>query len=306
MKTVVASVEETAAMRVGVGDFLELTKPRIAVMALLTVAVGYLLGAAPFLRIDELLHTLLGTALVAGGASALNQLVERRSDAQMRRTASRPLPSGRLQPPEVFLFGNLLSVVGIAYLALALPHPAAAITAAVTLVIYVGVYTPLKTVTPLNTLVGAFPGALPPVIGWCAARNTVGAEAAALFGILFVWQLPHFFAIAWIYRDDYTAGGHRMLAVGDRCGTRTAWSMMLTAAALLPVSLVPWWFATAGIPYLIGASLLGLWFLATTVRFFRSRSDQAARQVLWASLLYLPGVLVLLVLDGLLPRYFGG
>jgi protoheme IX farnesyltransferase len=202
--------------------------------------------------------------------------------------------------------GNLLSVVGIAYLALALPHPAAAIIAALTLVTYVGIYTPLKSITPLNTLVGAFPGALPPLIGWCAARNTIGIEALTLFAVLFVWQLPHFFAIAWMYRDDYEAGGQRMLAVGDRHGTRTAWAMVLTCVVLVAVSLAPWWFATAGLSYLVGALVFGFWFLTATIRFFGQRTDRAAKKVLWASLIYLPGVLIMLVVDGLLPRYLVG
>jgi heme o synthase len=291
--------------RARVADFVELTKPRIAVMALLTVAVGYLLAAAPAVNPAYLVHTLIGTALVAGGASAFNQLMERHSDAQMRRTANRPIPSGRLQPEEAFAFAASMSVVGIAYLAMALPHAGAAIVAAVTLASYVGIYTPLKQVTPLNTLVGAVPGALPPVIGWCAAGGSVDAGALALFLIVFLWQLPHFLAIAWIYRADYAAGGHRMLPLGDVPGRLTARTMLVTCLALIPVSVAPYMLGLAGPVFAAGSLLLGIWFLSASLGFVRRRSDRQARVVLRASLLYLPGVLALLVVDGVLPRFFG-
>src|SRR5262245_28711948 len=178
-------------------DYVELTKPRIATMALVTVAVGYLLGAgAAGFRLDVMLHTLFGAGLVAAGGSALNHWWERRADGRMRRTANRPLPAGRLSGVEVFVFGASLALAGIVYLAVTGPNPAAAAAAAMTFVLYVFVYTPLKQLTAWNTVVGAVPGALPPVIGWCAARGDLTADAAGLFAILFVWQLPHFYSIA--------------------------------------------------------------------------------------------------------------
>jgi heme o synthase len=277
-------------------DYLELTKPRVAVLVLFTVAIGYFLaGGADLLA---LWHTLLGTALVAGGASALNQLLERHSDAQMKRTRHRPLPAGRLRPAEVLVFGLLLGAGGTAYLALALPRPAAALVAAVTFVSYVFVYTPLKGLTSLNTLVGAVPGALPPVIGWAAARGTFDPEAAALFLIVFLWQVPHFLAIAWIYRDDYARAGLRMLPVFDRTGGRTGCTMVSYCLTLIPVSVLPAVFGCAGWLYLLGATALGLGFLGCALGFLYTTSLPQARWVLRASLLYLPLLLALLLLDG--------
>ena len=290
-------------------DYVELTKPRIAAMALVTVAVGYLLGAAPAFSPEHLIHTLIGAGLVAAGGSALNHWLERRADARMTRTANRPLPGGRVNPPEALAFGVTLTVVGIGYLVVALPSPAAAVAAAVTFALYVLVYTPLKRVTAWNTVVGAVPGALPPVIGWCAARGGVSAEGWALFAILFAWQLPHFFAIAWMHRDDYARSGMVMLPVVDRrdgrlTGRVTALTCgLLQLAALAPV---PFLGGAAGWVYLAGAGLLGAWFLARSVRFATNRSYANARSVLRGSLVYLVGVMGLLVAAGVAPRYWGG
>ena len=281
-------------------DYLELTKPRIAVMALFTVAIGYLLAAGGDVRAVVLLHTLVGAGLVAAGGSALNQWLERRIDARMHRTMKRPLPAGRLSPAEALAFGVGLSVVGLAYLVLTTP-PAAVVAAAVTLVSYVAIYTPLKTVTVWNTLVGAVPGALPPVIGWCAARGWEDAAGATgLFLILFLWQVPHFLAIAWMYRADYARGGLRMLPITDPSGGRTAWTMALTCVVLIPASLLPVVLGGAGAVYAAAAVGFGLLFLRPAVRFGRTRTDRQARLVLRASLLYLPGVLGVLLLDALL------
>jgi protoheme IX farnesyltransferase len=282
-------------------DYLALTKPRVAVLVLFTVAAGALLAGVPGVSIAIVLHAVFGTALVAAGASALNQWLERHRDANMRRTASRPLPAGRLQPYEAFLFGVALGAVGVCYLALALPSPWAALLAAFTFATYVGVYTPLKPLTTLNTLVGAVPGAMPPVIGWCAARGAVTEEAGALFVILFLWQVPHFLAIAWIYRDEYARAGHLMLPVVDRRGTLTARHMVTWCLALIPASLGPVLLGKAGLLYLVGAVLLGLFFLGTALRFRRQHGVAQARRVLRASLLYLPGLLALLLLDRVLP-----
>ncbi|HEY7309005.1 MAG TPA: heme o synthase [Gemmataceae bacterium] len=298
MKAAVGVCAEAPALaRPRLADYVELAKPRVAVLVLFTVGAGVLLASGRDFQFLVLLHTVLGTALVAAGASALNQWLERDSDALMRRTEKRPLPSGRLQALEVFVFGLLLGLAGVLYLALTLNRITAALVAAITFLLYVAVYTPLKRRTPLNTLVGAVPGALPPIIGWCAVRGEITREAAVLFLILFLWQVPHFLAIAWIYREEYGRAGLRMLPVVDRDGRRTAQNMILYCLALLAVSLQPVLLGSAGVLYLGGAVLLGLAFLATAVGFQRWRSLCQARRVLRASLLYLPGLLALLLLD---------
>jgi protoheme IX farnesyltransferase len=298
MKAAVSVCAEAPALaRPRMADYVELTKPRVAVLVLFTVGAGVLLASGRDFQFLVLLHTVFGTALVAAGASALNQWLERDSDALMRRTEKRPLPSGRLQALEVFVFGLLLALAGVLYLALTLNRLTAALVAAITFILYVAVYTPLKRRTPLNTLVGAVPGALPPIIGWCAVRGEFTQEAGILFLILFLWQVPHFLAIAWIYRDEYGRAGLRMLPVVDRDGRRTAQNMILYCLALLAVSLQPVLLGSAGVLYLGGAVLLGLAFLATAVGFQRWRSLCQARRVLRASLLYLPGLLALLLLD---------
>jgi protoheme IX farnesyltransferase len=268
------------------------------VIGLIYFADGVLLAAGGSPDPLLLLHTVLGTALVAGGASALNQLLEKNSDALMRRTENRPLPAGRLQPLEVWIFGVSLGVAGIAWLAVALRQPCTPLVAAFTFAAYVGIYTPLKPRTPLNTLVGAVPGALPPVIGWTAVRGTFGTEAWVLFAILFLWQVPHFLAIAWIYRDDYARAGLRMLPVVDPEGTQTGRNMVVYCLALIPASLAPVMQGAAGPFYVVGALLLGAGFLASAAGFRRAPSVGQARRVLRASLLYLPGLLLLLILDG--------
>lgn len=298
--------ELPAAVPSRLADYRELTKPRIAVMALFTVAIGYLLAAGSAVDPLVLLHTLIGAGLVAAGGSALNQWLERDTDARMPRTMNRPLPAGRLTPAEVLAFGVLTCAAGLAYLLLAVPYPAA-VAAGLTAVFYVAVYTPLKTVTVWNTVVGAVPGALPPVIGWCAARGWDGLpEAAALFLIIFFWQLPHFLAIAWMYRSDYARGGLRMLPKIDPTGTATAAAMIVTCLGLIAVSLMPLAFGMAGPVYVVGAVAAGVFFLVRADRFRRLRTDRAARTVLRASLVYLPAVLGLLLLDALLPRLIVG
>jgi protoheme IX farnesyltransferase len=285
-------------------DYLQLTRPRIGVMVLFTVAVGFLLASGPEVRVALLLHTLVGTGLVASGASTLNQWLERKTDARMKRTANRPLPAGRIYPIEALLFGSLLGIVGIGYLALMLPSPAAAIVAAVTFVSYVGIYTPMKPYSIWNTVVGAVPGALPPVIGWCAVQETIGIEAVALFLIMFVWQLPHFFAIAWLYRDDYAAGGLRMLPAIDPTGRLTAKAMVAGSVLLLPVTMVPSIVGLTGPFYLAGAIFLSVCFLNCAIHFRKSTTRTNARHVLRSSLFYLTGIMLLLVYDGFLPRLF--
>lgn len=276
-------------------DYLELTKPRVAVLVLFTVAVGALLASNGLPDVSVLIHVLVGTALVAGGASAINHLLERHSDALMARTENRPLPSGRLQPVEVAFFGGILAVAGLIYLGV--QQPLTALVAGFTFFSYVFVYTPLKRTTTLNTLVGAVPGALPPVIGWTAVRGSIGPEVVTLFLILFLWQVPHFLAIAWIYRDDYARAGLRMLPVLDRDGGITGRQMVGYCLVLIPASLTPAALGLGGTAYVIGAGALGLGFLYSAWKFHRTHSVRQARQVLKASLLYLPLLLLLLLLN---------
>jgi heme o synthase len=278
-------------------DFVALTKPRIAVLVLFTVAIGALLARRGAINWEQLVHTLIGTSLVAAGASALNQLLERHSDALMRRTENRPLPGGRLQPLEVLFFGVCLSVAGTAYLAVTLRHPLAAIVAAITALSYVLIYTPLKKRTTLNTLIGAIPGALPPVIGWTAATGRIDREVIILFLIVFLWQVPHFLAIAWIYREDYGRAGLKMLPVVDDVGSMTGRQMVLYCMALVPVSLMPVLFGQTGWVYAVGAVALGLYFLRSTCRFLSAKTPARARRVLHASLIYLPALLALLLVE---------
>jgi protoheme IX farnesyltransferase len=290
-----------AASATRLADYVALTKPRVAVLVLFTVAAGALLAGGRDVSAVVVFHAVFGTALVAAGASALNQWLERHSDANMRRTANRPLPAGRLQPAAAFVFGVLLGAVGEAYLIATLNSPWAAILAALTFASYVGVYTPLKARTSMNTLIGAVPGAMPPVIGWCAARGGITAEAVGLFLVLFLWQLPHFYAIAWMYRDEYARAGLCMLPVQDPDGRQTGRHMVSYCLLLLPVSLGPVALGAAGAVYGSGAVLLGLAFLASAWRFWRTRTAGQARRVMRASLVYLPGLLALLLLDRCLP-----
>jgi protoheme IX farnesyltransferase len=281
-------------------DYIALTKPRIALLVLFTVAAGAIFAGGRATDPILVFHAVIGTALVAAGASALNQLIEKDSDALMRRTANRPLPAGRLQPLEVLLFGSALAVTGLGYL-MVFTTPCAALVAAVTFFCYVAIYTPLKSRTPLNTLIGAVPGALPPVIGWAAARGTIDQQAVALFLILFLWQVPHFLAIAWIYREEYSRAGLCMLPSLDADGRETGRHMMTWCLALIPTSIGPVFLGAAGLVYLFGAIALGLVFLVPAIVFWRVRTLGRARRVLRASLVYLPGLFALLLLDAAMP-----
>jgi protoheme IX farnesyltransferase len=265
-------------------------------MVVLTTAAGFLLAAPRPLPWVLLWHALLGTALVASGASALNQVVERHTDARMRRTANRPLQAGRLEVNRALTFGLMISIVGVVYLAL-LVNWLTALLGALTLGSYVFIYTPLKRRSSLSTLVGAIPGAAPPVMGCAAATGRLDLLAGILFAILFLWQMPHFLAIAWLYRSDYELGGFPMLTVGRLRGARTARQMMLYAGALIPVSILPNVFGFSGLPYFVGALALGLVFLGYCVGFSRQHSARAARRLLLASVVYLPVVLLLMVAD---------
>jgi protoheme IX farnesyltransferase len=279
-----------------VAGFVALTKPRITVMVLVTVATGFLLGARGASNPSTLALTLLGTGLVAGGASAWNQYLERVRDQKMRRTANRPLPAGRVTPAEAAVFGSLLAVLGTVILTLGTNRLAASVALA-TFVLYVFVYTPLKSVTTLNTVIGAVPGALPPVIGWAAATDRLGVEAWALFLIVFLWQFPHFLAIAWLYRDDYARGGHRMLPAVDPRGVMTGRQAASYALALIPAGLLPTVVGLAGAVYFAGALALGVAYFLCALWFWTEVSDQSARRLLRASFVYLPAILMLLLMN---------
>jgi heme o synthase len=279
-----------------VADLLALTKPRVVSMVLVTTVVGYYAGLERPPDYVRALHLLLGTLLAAGGAMALNQYLERDVDARMHRTRTRPLPDGRVTPLEALVLGVALGVAGILYLAVCVSALTAAVTGA-TLVLYVFAYTPLKLRTPLCTLVGAVPGALPPVSGWVAARDDVGAGAWVLFGILFLWQLPHTLAIARLYADDYARAGVRVLPVVEGDGTRTERHMVAGAFALLAVSLLPALIGLAGVVYFAGAFVLGTALTVVGALQARAPSSPGARRVLFASLLYLPSLLALLAFD---------
>jgi protoheme IX farnesyltransferase len=273
--------------------FADLVKARLTTLVLLTTAVGFYLGESGAVNYLLMFHTLLGTALVAAGAAALNQLLEREYDAKMRRTADRPLPSGRLQPATVMLFGGICSVLGLVYLAL-LVNLLTCVVGAVTLISYLFIYTPLKRVTWANTLVGAIPGALPPLMGWTAARNELGNEGWALFAILAFWQLPHFFAIAWMYRDEYAKAGFIMLPNVDADGSRTAQQAVSNTMALLIVSLCPFVFGMSGKIYLAGALIFGAGFLFCAIQFSRRLTLASARNLFFASIIYLPLLLTVM------------
>jgi protoheme IX farnesyltransferase len=276
--------------------YSDLIKARLTFMVLLTTLVGFYAGSTGPLDMLLLLHTMLGTALVASGAAALNQWLEREHDAKMRRTEDRPLPSGRMQPSTALVFGGVCGGVGLLYLALAV-NPLTSLLGAATLGSYLFIYTPLKRITTLNTIVGAIPGALPPLMGWVAARQQIDRGGWALFAILFFWQLPHFLAIAWIYREDYLRAGFVMLPGVDPAGERTGRQAVSHTLGLLTVSLCPFLFRMAGPVYLFGALGLGLAYLWFALQFSRKMSIPAARRLFLASILYLPLLLGLLVFD---------
>ncbi len=276
-------------------DWLVLTKVRITALVLVTAAAGYVLGE-PEIDVRTLAWLLVGVGLASSGAAALNQVYEREADARMTRTASRPVPSGRISAARGLAAGLLLSAAGVAWLAIVI-NALTGFLALLTIVLYIAVYTPLKPRTSLNTLVGAIPGAIPPVIGWTAATGSMGLGGWALFSILFLWQLPHFLAIAWMFRDDYARGGFPMLPVVDPAGGSTGRQAVLYALALIPVSLTPTLLGLAGGIYFFGALLLGLAFLACGLGMAMDRGRKGAQRLLLASVTYLPILLALLVLD---------
>jgi heme o synthase len=280
-------------------DYWELTKPEINFLIAITAAAGFWLGspaARPHFLWTQFLHTLLGTILVASGAATLNQLIELRYDAQMRRTARRPLVSRRIAPSHALWFGVLLSFFGVMYLAIS-TNALAALLAAFTLLSYLFLYTPLKRITPLCTLVGAVPGAAPPLIGWAAASGHLDAAAWVLFAIVFLWQFPHFMSIAWMYREDYARAGYLVLPTGENTNRFVIWQTVVSAVVLFPVGLILIISHLSGFVYFGGTLAIGGIFLYYSARFAICRTNVAARQLLLVSILYLPVIFALLALD---------
>jgi protoheme IX farnesyltransferase len=276
----------------------DLVKARLSFLVVLTTLTGFYVATRGAVDWTLLAHTILGTALLACGAAALNQLWEREHDARMRRTQNRPLPSGRLQPETVLILGGASSVAGLAELALGV-NLLTSLLGGLTLAVYLFIYTPLKRLTWLNTTVGAIPGALPPLMGWTAVRNELNGEGWALFAILFFWQIPHFLAIAWLYRDEYEKAGFVMLPSVDTDGLRTGHQAVNHTFGLLLVSLSPFVFRLAGPIYLSGALVLGLLFLGLAFEFSRRLTVPSARRLFFMSIIYLPSLLGLMVLDKL-------
>ncbi len=282
------------SVRERIGAYLELTKPRITFLIVLTSAAGFGLASRRGIDYVALVSALFGISLLSSGIATLNQYAERDLDGLMRRTANRPLPSGKIAPWEALAFGAALTILAEIYL-LVLVNPLSALLGLTVIAGYLFAYTPLKTRSSLSTVVGAFPGAVPPLIGWTAATGTLSIEAWVLFAILFLWQFPHFLAIAWMYREDYSRAGILMLPVVEPDGRVTAQQIVLYTIMLIPVSLLPTVLHVSGRVYFFGALVLGLLFLYSSIRAAFSMSRQQARQLLLASVLYLPLLFILMV-----------
>ena len=293
-----AGMDRSGAARLA--DYLELTKPRVTTLVVATTAVGFYVASRGRVDLPLFLNTVLGTTLVAAGTSAFNQYLERDADGRMLRTRGRPLPAGRLDPLAAFLFALGLSVAGLLHLLITV-NVLTGLLAALTLATYLFAYTPLKKVSSLCTLVGALPGALPALGGFTAAQGEVTAGGLALFAILFVWQVPHSLAIAWMYRDDYERGGFALLPVADPGGVRTGRQIVTHSLVLLPVSLVPSVLGIAGSLYFFGTLALGVALVAMALPMALRGSARAARRLLLASVIYLPGLLSLMALDRVTP-----
>jgi heme o synthase len=293
-----AAVAVLSPSRSRTADFSALAKPRLNLLVVGSALAGYAMAGGDMSAVFRLVCTLVGTALVAGGASAYNQILERDTDARMVRTRLRPLPDGRMAVHEALIFATALSALGVAMLAAGV-NPLSAGVALATLVSYVLVYTPLKRLTSFSTVIGAIPGALPPVIGWAAARNELSQGSWLLFGILFLWQLPHFLAIAWMFREDYARAGLPMLPVLEPDGRSTGRQTVIYAAALVPLSLAPTLIGLTGRAYFVGALGLAALFMALAVKFGFSRSRSDARRLFFASIIYLPLLWILMIANRL-------
>ncbi len=289
-------IERAISVRERIAAFVELTKPRIAFMLVLTSAAGFYVGSAGAFNYALFANAMIGIALLAFGVATVNQWIEQRTDAMMDRTKGRPIPTGKVSGAEALLFGSLQIIVAQLYLFL-LVNPLTAAFGVVVIIGYLLLYTPLKTRTSASTAIGAVPGAMPPLMGWTAASGEVGLGAWVLFAIIFLWQFPHFLAIAWLYREDYAKAGILMLPVVEPEGTITARQIVMFAIMLLPVSLGPFFLGISGMIYLIVATILGVWFLAESILMARAKTNERARRLLLVSVIYLPLLFGLLVFD---------
>lgn len=298
MDTIAVELQETRSFgaRVRIAAYVEMTKPRIAFMLVLTSAAGFYLGTKEAFDAMLFVNAMIGIALLAFGVATLNQYIERDTDALMDRTAKRPLPTGKISPAEGLVFGILQCVVAEIYLWV-LVNPLTAVLGLTVIVGYVFLYTPLKTRTSASTAIGAIPGAMPPLMGWTAASNEITLGSWALFVLLFLWQFPHFLAIAWMYREQYAKAGILMLPVVEPEGKITFRQIVLFTIMLVPASLAPFFLGFAGVIYLVGATVLGLWFLFESIQTARSKTVEKARRLLLVSVIYLPLIFGLLVLD---------
>lgn len=298
MDSFTAEIEEVRVLglRDRITAFVELTKPRIAFLLVLTSAAGFYLASGGSFDLPLFINSMIGIALLAFGVATLNQYIERRIDTLMDRTATRPLPTGRITPIEALIFGISQCVVAEIYL-FALVNPLTAILGLTVIVGYVLLYTPLKTRTSVSTAIGAIPGAMPPLMGWTAASNDITLAAWSLFVMQFLWQFPHFLAIAWMYREQYAKAGIKMLPVVEPEGKLTARQIVLFTIMLVPVSLAPFFMGVSGVVFLIGASLLGIGFLWASIRTARDRTNPQAKRLLMVSVIYLPMLFILMVLD---------
>lgn len=298
METAAVELQEAKSLsaRERISAYVELTKPRIAFMLVLTSAAGFYLGSIGTFDWVLFANAMIGIALLAFGVATLNQWVERRTDALMDRTAKRPLPSGKLSPNEALIFGVLQTLVAEVYLFF-LVNPLTAALGLVVIIGYVFLYTPLKTKTSVSTAIGAIPGAMPPLMGWTSSANEITLGAWALFAVLFLWQFPHFLAIAVMYRDQYAKAGILMLPVVEPSGRMTARQIVLFTIMLVPVSLAPFFIGFAGVIFLAGATLLGIWFLFESIAAARAKTVERNRRLLLVSVIYLPLYFILLSLD---------
>lgn len=298
MEIITAEIQEpkTITVREKIAAYVELTKPRIALMLVLTSAAGFYLGTKYNFDFSLFINSMIGIALLAFGVAALNQCWERKTDALMERTATRPLPSQTLTLPEALIFGISLCIVAEIYLAF-LVNSLTAILGLIVIVGYVLLYTPLKTRTSASTAIGAIPGAIPPLMGWTSSANEITLSAWVLFSILFLWQFPHFLAIACMYREQYAKAGILMLPVVEKDGKLTARQIMIFTIMLLPVSLAPFFIGLAGPFYLLGAIFLGIWFLWASIDAARAKTIEKSRRLLMVSVIYLPILFILMVLN---------
>lgn len=298
MDAIAADIQETKVIGIGekAAAYLELTKPRIAFMLVLTSAAGFYLGAKGGFDFGLFTHSVIGITLLAFGVATLNQFIERRTDALMERTMNRPIPSGKVTPTEALIFGLILTISAEIYLA-TLVNPLTAALGLVVIIGYVLLYTPLKTKTSASTAIGAIPGALPPLMGWTSSANEITLGAWILFALLFLWQFPHFLAIAWMYREQYAKAKILMLPVVEPSGKLTAQQIVLFTIMLLPISITPFFIGLTGWVYLVGASVLGVWFLYESIQTARAKTVEKARRLLLVSVLYLPVIFALMVFN---------